>query len=91
MEDKVTETVGFLESAVGRKSNSRLTIAICSGICIFATLVEGAGKILAIIKGNCNVEANWYAIGVLVGAVLLGTGVTKAAQRININQPKDSE
>lgn len=77
--------VGYLESDTNRKSVSRLTIAICAGICIFATLVEGSGKILSIVKGSEAVTADWTAISFLVGALLLGTGVTKAAQRINFN------
>lgn len=85
------EKVGFLESNVGRKSNSRLTVAICSGICVFATMVEGCGKIMAIYKGDCTVQADWTAIAILVGAVLLGAGANKAAQRININPPKTEE
>lgn len=78
-----TVKVGFLESNTGRKSNSRLTVAICSIICLFAAGVEGAGKIISIAKGNEAAAADWMGIAVLVGALLMGNGALKAAQRIN--------
>lgn len=86
-----TNKVGFLESAAGRKSNSNLTVAICAGICVFATLTEGCGKIVSIYKGDCTANADWAAIALLVGAVLIGNGVTKAAKRVNINNAKTEE
>ena len=78
-----TVKIGYLESNVGRKSSSRLTIAICAAICLFAAGVEGAGKIISIAKGNDAAAADWTGIAILVGALLLGNGALKAAQRIN--------
>ena len=65
-----TVKVGFLESGTNRKSNSRLTVAICSIICLFAAGVEGAGKIISIAKGNEAAAADWTGIAILVGALL---------------------
>ena len=91
MEQEVKEKVGFLESGLNRKSNSRLTIAICAGICIYAALIEGAGKIVSIIR-NCDTSnADWEAVAYLVGALLLGTGLVKGAQRINLNLTKEDK
>lgn len=78
-----TVRVGFLESNTGRKSSSRLTVVICAAICLFAAGVEGAGKIISIAKGNEAAAADWTGIAILVGALLLGNGALKAAQRIN--------
>ena len=79
--------VGFLESNFNRKSNSRLTVAICSGICIFATLVEGSAKIISVVKGaQTPTPADWAGIAVLVGALLIGNGALKAAQRLGIDK-----
>ena len=78
-----TVKIGYLESNVGRKSSSRLTIAICAAICLFAAGVEGAGKIISIAKGSDAAAADWTGIAILVGALLLGNGALKAAQRIN--------
>lgn len=79
--NKTSEKVGFLESQVGRKSNSRLTIFICSLICIIAACSEAAAKF---VKGT---PADWVGIGILVSALLLGNGVLKFAQNIGYKQP----
>ena len=90
MEEQAVNKVGFLESENGRKSNSRLTVAICAGICIFAALIEGGGKIISIIKGNCIATADWEAVAILVAVILFGAAGIKAAQRVNINQSNPS-
>lgn len=87
MEENVKQA-GYLESAPGRKSNSRLTIAICACICIFATLIEGAAKIVSIIHDDKIAEANWYGITTMVAVLLLGASATKAAQGFKEGQLK---
>ena len=85
MEEQNAEEVGFLESSAGRKSNSRLTVIICACICVFAALIEGCGKIVSILKGDCTATADWESIAFLTAVILLGNAAVKAAQRLNIN------
>lgn len=79
MENQVKEEVGYLESEAGRKSGSRLNMIICAGICVFAALVEGGGEIITSVKGSEINQADWQAIAILVGALLIGNGVVKGA------------
>jgi len=86
MKDEVLEKpVGFLESAISRKSNSRLTVFLCSIICIWAAAVEGSAKLISVTKDK-PVDADWTAIAILVGTLLLGNGALKVAQRIGIGK-----
>jgi len=80
--------VGFLESEMGRKSSSRLTIIICACICVFAAGVEGVSKVMSVVKGAEAAAADWAGVAFLVGALMLGNGALKAAQRLNSNAGK---
>lgn len=82
--------VGFLESAISRKSNSRLTVFLCAIICIWAAAVEGSAKLLSVAKDRA-VEADWTAIAILVGTLLLGNGALKVAQRIGVNKKVEDD
>lgn len=87
--NEVTGKVGFLESEMNRKSNSRLTIIICAFICVFAALVEGGCKVIATFQGKENPPAaDWAAIAFLVGVLLLGNSALKLAQRFGVSKDK---
>ena len=89
--ETVKEKVGFLESEAGRKSSSRLNIIVCAAICVLAAVVEGGCKVYAVIKDKPPVESDWSAIAMLVGALLLGNGVVKAAQKLNFTKPSNDK
>ena len=80
---------GFLESAEGRKSSNRLTLIICAAICVFATIIEGGSMLISVVKDSAVIhQANWTEITYLVGVLLMGSGVIKAAQSLTINKTK---
>lgn len=83
VESSKPTSVGYLESNVNRKSSTRLNVIICACICVMAAGVEGAGKLVSIVRSDeVIVQANWQAITYMVGVLLLGNGVIKAAQGV---------
>lgn len=75
--------VGYTESNAGRKSVNRLIIMVSLFVCVFAALVEGGGEIITSIKGVPVNPADWGAVAMLIGTLLLGSGGIKAAQALN--------
>jgi hypothetical protein len=86
--------VGFLETknanGVIERSSSRLVLIILIVIVCLAAVTESATHIATALTKDVVVKADWYAIAVLAGTLLLGKGINKAAENFKFNVNNDA-